>query len=113
MNKTYNSYPDENNLRNYTHREIERIDYTSACDPAQTIDHKNLYEQNIQLLPPKCKEVFVLRCNGYSNRDIAERLIITQKSVDQHIAKAIRFLNECFKEPFTYAILLIPLFQIF
>jgi RNA polymerase sigma-70 factor (ECF subfamily) len=49
----------------------------------------------ISRLPPRQKEVFELsRQQGLSNREIAERLHITEKSVERNINLALQFLRK-------------------
>ena len=46
-------------------------------------------------LPPKCREVVELRkIAGLSQRDVADRLGITEGTVEKQIAKGIRFLAD-------------------
>ncbi len=47
----------------------------------------------IALLPPKCREVFLLRrVDGLSQREIAERVGISENTVEKHVAKGLRLL---------------------
>jgi RNA polymerase sigma factor (sigma-70 family) len=62
---------------------------------AETIAYlrKNIYD-SIENLPPKCKEVFMLwYTNGLKNREIAERLGISEKTVQKQKTKAFRILR--------------------
>ena len=72
-----------------------------------TSDLQSRYEQGLHLLPPKCKEVFILSRKGHSNKEIARQLLISEKTVEQHITKALRVLKEYLKEHFAYALILI------
>ncbi len=50
--------------------------------------------KSIQSLPPKCSEVFTMnKINGISQQDIAERLGISIKTVEAHMAKAYKLLR--------------------
>lgn len=50
---------------------------------------------SIRQLPPKCSEVFTMsKINGLSYAQIAERLDISVKTVENHISKALRLLRE-------------------
>lgn len=49
----------------------------------------------VNQLPPKCKHVFQLsRNSGLSNKEIAQRLCISDHAVKKHIAKALNYLRE-------------------
>lgn len=73
--------------------------------PLLTSDLQQHYEQGLQLLPPKCKEVFVSSRKGHSNREIAQQLTISEKTVEQHITKALRLLKNYLREHHAYVLL--------
>lgn len=56
-------------------------------------DLQNKYQAALQELPDKCREVFTMSRNGASNKEIAEALDISTKTVEQHITKALRTLR--------------------
>lgn len=60
------------------------------------------YQEGLHLLPDKCQRVFTLSRDGLSNREVAERLNISEKTVEQHITKALRFLKVYLKEHLAY-----------
>ena len=42
--------------------------------------------KGVETLPPQCRRVFVLRkINGFSHKEIAERLGVSVKSVEKHL----------------------------
>ena len=54
----------------------------------------NLIKQEIQNLPPKCKQTFLLsKYEGLTNIEIADYLNISTKSVEGHITKAFSVLR--------------------
>ena len=67
----------------------------------------------VDTLPPQCQKVFKLsRMDNLKNREIAERLQISEKTVEDHIRKALKelrfYLNQqgfisflCFIAPYT------------
>ena len=65
--------------------------------------YKELYDA-INQLSPKCKEVFMLKLKGLSDKDISTRLDISVDTVRTHIKKGYRQLRKQMK----LAILLIP-----
>lgn len=83
-------------------REIQfRINTLEACDPhalyaedVQTILHKSL-----DALGRQTRRVFMLsRFEGMSNRQIAQELGISEKSVEYHVTKALKQLRTDLKD---------------
>ena len=53
----------------------------------------------IHALPEKCRQAFVLRrVEGLSQRQIAERMGISESTVEKHICKGIRLLGQALRE---------------
>ena len=97
--------------RHYNEWEIQRDEYRADADQeVLTGDLQNRYEECLNLLPPKCREVFVLSRKGVTNREIAMQLQISEKTVEQHVTKALRVLKEYLKEHFAYGLFFISLF---
>jgi RNA polymerase sigma-70 factor (ECF subfamily) len=58
----------------------------------------SLYEKALQSLTPKRKEIFLLsRHDGLSNKEIAEKLGLSVKTVESHMTAALFSLKEFFK----------------
>lgn len=58
-----------------------------------------LVKREIQKLPPKCKEIFLLsKEEGLTNIEIAEYKNVSIKSVEAHITKAFSILREAIGE---------------
>lgn len=52
----------------------------------------------IDALPPKCREAFTLRkVSGLSQREIAQRMEISESTVEKHIGRALRTLMDAMK----------------
>ena len=103
--------------KEYTRKfHYDRWEVQSECSVALTdqnvltSDLQIRYEQGLHLLPPKCREVFILSRKGHTNKEIAQELSISEKTVEQHITKALRVLKEYLREHFAYALILISLF---
>jgi RNA polymerase sigma-70 factor (ECF subfamily) len=56
-----------------------------------------LYNESLQELPDKCREVFVLSRDGYSLKEIADIKNISPKTAEVHIGKALRYLRKKMK----------------
>lgn len=62
----------------------------------------------IDQLPPQCKKVFILsRTFELKNREIAEKLDISIKSVEKHITKALAIMHEHLKKISLFMFMLI------
>lgn len=58
---------------------------------------ESIYQQALQALPPKRKEIFLLsRHGGLTNRQIAEQLGISIKTVENQMTAALTFLKTFF-----------------
>jgi RNA polymerase sigma-70 factor (ECF subfamily) len=58
---------------------------------------ESIYQQALQALPPKRKEIFLLsRHGGLTNRQIAEQLGISIKTVESQMTAALSFLKNFF-----------------
>lgn len=54
-----------------------------------------IIEKTLSVLPDKCQQVFKLsRLNGLKNKEIAEELGISERTVETHISKAIKLLKK-------------------
>lgn len=94
----------------YDQWELMRTDSSELPDQhtlASDLQHR--YEEGLHLLSPKCQEVFILSRQGLSNKHIGEQLTISEKTVEQHISKALRILREHLKEHMICALLFFPL----
>ena len=96
----------------YSQWEVSHKDVTNATDQETlATDLQNRYEKGLHLLPVKCREVFVMSRQGLSNREIALQLIISEKTVEKHITKALRILKGHLREHFILLTIYGYLFQ--
>ncbi len=75
---------------------IEEMDlYLEKTSEKEFNDLVNLIKQEIESLPPKCKETFLLsRMEGLSYVEISNYLKVSIKTVETHMSKAFRILRE-------------------
>ena len=70
----------------------------------ETIDARLLQEhinELIEKLPPARKEVFIMsKLQGLSNKEIAEKLSVSEKTIETQVYRSIQFLKEHFKDYF-------------
>lgn len=74
---------------------IENEPFTPASD-LKIIQVEN--EQKLQVLinhlPTRCKQIFILsRISGFKNREIAHLMSISEKTVENQMTKALKFLK--------------------
>jgi len=70
-------------------------------------DLQTRYQKGLEMLPAKCHQVFTLSRQGLTNREVAAQLDISEKTVEQHITKALRILRSFLKDHLVYTILLL------
>lgn len=66
------------------------------------------YQKALQTLPERCREVFVLKRTGLSQRDISEKLDISEKTVENQMTKALKMLRDALRDYTVLSMLLIP-----
>ncbi len=70
-------------------------------------DLQEVIEQEISKLPEKCRQVFQLsRHDNLSQKEISLRLDISEKTVENHIGKALRLLRISLKDFITSALII-------
>ena len=80
-------------------QKIDKMTLTQSQITDETnewLDLKDLqtdYQAALHTLPEKCREVFTMSRNGATNKEIAETLNISTKTVEQHVTKALRTLR--------------------
>lgn len=88
-------------------REEELLYYTEEHISIIQVELQNKLDDAIKKLPEKCREVFLLsRFQDKKNKEIAEELGISIKSVEKHITKALHLIRTELKD-------YLPLFMIF
>ncbi|MEG1837756.1 MAG: RNA polymerase sigma-70 factor [Bacteroidaceae bacterium] len=75
--------------------EFYQPDYNDTIKRIENTELRKEIYQVINELPDKCKEVFKLSyLHGMKNKEIAEALDISMRTVEAHMYKALRFLRE-------------------
>ena len=93
----------KNNIVNHYYQEqkkrlfsIDDVESPVDDDTREHLDYNllsELYEQSLLKLPEKCREVFILSRKGYSLKEVALTLDISEKTVEAHISKALKILR--------------------
>jgi RNA polymerase sigma-70 factor (ECF subfamily) len=75
---------------------IEEVDlYLENEDEQKLLELINLVKQQIELLPPKCKETFLLsRYEGLTYVEISKYLNVSIKTVEDHMSRAFATLSK-------------------
>ncbi|WP_440470654.1 RNA polymerase sigma factor [Pseudoxanthomonas sp.] len=79
--------------------EIERLeialDAPSPESHASGVQELRHLDRCIAQLPAKCKQAFLMRrVHGLAQREIAQRLGVSENTVEKHIVKALRHLSQ-------------------
>ncbi len=108
----------KNSIINYFHQEQKKRTTTFLDDEevldndtSEYLEFNNLhefYEQSLLKLPQKCREVFILSRKGYSLKEIAASMDISEKTVEAHISKALKILRVEMKDYIAFAVLFLP-----
>lgn len=89
-------------ILNNTQKELEfRISTLESCDPDVlfSAEVRSIFEKTLASLPEKTHKVFVMsRIEDKSNKEIAQKMGITVKGVDYHVAKALKELRITLKD---------------
>ncbi len=104
-NQVFN-YLRSNNISK-TH--LERMNHISFVEQTEQIVNFNQlqesYNKSVNTLPERCREVFKLSRNeNLSIKEIAQRLDISPKTVENQITKALKYLRLALKESALLAI---------
>ncbi len=66
------------------------------------------YQDALLSVPEKCREVFLLKRSGLSQKEISEKLDISEKTVENQMTKALKILREALKDYTSLLILFLP-----
>lgn len=95
-NEFIDQYRKQSSLMVIEKKYIEAIDqYIDDTDPKLLERQLEIVKNEIENLPPRCKEVFTLsKKEGLTNMEISEHLEISIKTVEAQITKAFQHLRE-------------------
>lgn len=95
----YAALPDDN---------LELAGTMAADQKLQYGQLESLYQQAINQLPPRRKEIYLLsRHNSLSNKEIAEKLNISVKTVESQMTATLHFIRNFFQKAGHFIILLL------
>lgn len=72
----------------------EAYNMLSVCFSANEFESSDFLKVAVTNLPPVRKTIFTLKiAKGYSNKEIADQLSISVKTVEDHYTKAIKYIR--------------------
>jgi len=99
--KVFEYIRNKTNQRKHTACALENYCSTSNCTEDEILLHSLTEKLGVLVdrLPCQCRNVYNMsRTGGLTNKEIASRLLISERAVEQHITKALRFLRENLQE---------------
>lgn len=93
-NATISAARHNNVVADYVHDPRNRADNAEIMD--DEIFGEDIYEQlfhAIDELPPRAREIFLMRCEGKSNREISENLGLSGDTVKTHVKRGLATLR--------------------
>lgn len=64
-----------------------------------TEDYHKIVTNAVKQLPDKTREIFIMsRVKNMKNREIAEKMGVSEKTIEYHMTKAVKFLRTILKE---------------
>jgi RNA polymerase sigma-70 factor (ECF subfamily) len=101
-----------NSLRNHkiSQRHLDRMNHVVFVEQTEQMVNFNqlqeIYDKSVNALPERCREVFKLsRHEDLSIKEIAQRLDISPKTVENQMTKALKYLRLALKETVLLALL--------
>lgn len=77
----------------------KNVGYEYSDDKNDEYILKDLISNSLRQLPPRCYDIFVLsKLKGYSQKEIAEKLGISIKTIENQMTKAYKILRELLKD---------------
>lgn len=91
--KYFNSINPEANDDNFT-EQVLAFDELNAA-----------YQNALKLLPERCREVFLLKRTGLSQREISEKMDISEKTIENQMTKALKILRNALSDYTVFLVL--------
>jgi RNA polymerase sigma-70 factor (ECF subfamily) len=80
-------------------KHLDALEHMVEMDPIETQELLAKINREIEKLPPKCKEIFILnKREGLTHTEISTFLNVSVKTVEGHISRAFKTLNQKLKE---------------
>ncbi|MBC7406899.1 MAG: RNA polymerase sigma-70 factor [Arcicella sp.] len=103
-------YKKNNLFEKYSNSLNQEVNNDNFTEQAVAFDELNgAYQNALILLPERCREVFLLKRSGLSQREISEKMDISEKTVENQMTKALKVLREALSD---YTVLMVLAFGI-
>ena len=98
INRSINKIKQRRYFEDITSEQILQ-QYQEESEESDHMEVENQMKNLIDTLPPKCRTIFVLsRCEDLKYKEIAKKLDISVKTVENQIGKALKILREKIKK---------------
>ena len=92
-------YKKNNLFEKYSNSLNPEVNDTNFTEQVIAFDELNAaYQNSLKLLPERCREIFLLKRTGLSQREISEKMDISEKTVENQMTKALKFLREALSD---------------
>ena len=92
-------YKKNNLFEKYSNSLNPEVDDTNFTEQVIAFDELNAaYQNSLKLLPERCREIFLLKRTGLSQREISEKMDISEKTVENQMTKALKILREALSD---------------
>ena len=96
----------------FVYQDYVKTKISDADNATENHIDKKLLEEYIdrltEQLPPRRKDVFILsRKEGLSNKEIAEKLKISESTIETQLSKAITYMKQALKEHYEIVLVII------
>ena len=103
-------YKKNNLFEKYSNSLNQEVNNDNFTEQVVAFDELNeAYQNALKLLPERCREVFLLKRSGLSQREISEKMDISEKTVENQMTKALKVLREALSD---YTVLMVLAFGI-
>lgn len=100
-------YKKNNLFEKYSNSLNPEADDDNFTEQAVAFDELNgAYQNALKLLPERCREVFLLKRSGFSQREISEKMDISEKTVENQMTKALKVLKGALSDYTTLIVLI-------
>ena len=92
-------YKKNNLFEKYSNSLNQEVNNDNFTEQVVAFDELNeAYQNALKLLPERCREVFLLKRSGLSQREISEKMDISEKTVENQMTKALKVLREALSD---------------